>query len=252
VSLRVLVVDDEPLARRRIRRLLRAERDVEIVGECGDGPQALDAIHRHRPDLIFLDVQMPEMDGFEVLEAVDPARLPAVVFVTAFDEHAIHAFEVHALDYLLKPFTAERFAEAVRRAREAAAGGASARRLAALLDAVRPRRRRLDRILVSARGRSILIRTSEIEWIEAEGNYARLHAAGAAHLIRETIARFEEALDPAQFARIHRSILVNLDALAAVEPWSHGDAVAVLKSGRRLRVSRTYRDRLREIWREEG
>ena len=255
--LRVAVVDDEPLARRRIVRLLRGE-DAEVVAVCTNGREAVEAIAAHKPDLVFLDVQMPEMDGFGVIDAVGPERMPAVVFVTAYDQYALRAFEVHALDYLLKPFDADRLHDAFRRAREALRrdeGGDADLRLLALLDQIRggddrggaqvpAARPYLDWVMVKARGRVQFVRTSDVRWIEAEGNYARLHVGTENFLIREKMGTLETRLDPSVFLRVHRSSIVNLHHVRELRPWFSGDYVVYLKDGTELRLSRGYRDKL--------
>jgi two-component system LytT family response regulator len=244
--LRVAIVDDEPLARERIRTLLAAEDAVDIVAECGDGEAAVKAVAGERPDLLFLDIQMPEMDGFEVLQALDPRRLPAVVFVTAYDEYALRAFEVHAVDYVLKPIDAERFRTAMARVRERLGRApAPARRLAALLEALRAERRRPVRFVVRNGDRLAFVRADDIDWIEAAGNYTKLHAGGRAHLMRGTLKAVEQRLDPEIFVRIHRSLIVNLDRVASVEPYFHGEYVVIMKDGTRLTSSRSHSGRLR-------
>ena len=250
MKLRVLIVDDEPLARERLRVLLRDAPEVQVVGECGDGRRALAAIRRRRPDLLFLDVQMPELDGFAVLRALDPTELPAVIFVTAYDRYALRAFEVHALDYLLKPFDRERFHRALARARtqiERDRRGTLDARLLALLEDLRPGRKRLERLVVKDGGRVFFLRAEEIDWVEAQGNYARLHIGRETHLVRETMARLEAGLDPKQFARIHRSTIVNLERVRELLPDFHGDSVVVLRDATRLTLSRGYRERFREL-----
>ena len=250
MKLRVLIVDDEPLARERLRVLLRDAPEVQVVGECGDGRRALAAIRRRRPDLLFLDVQMPELDGFAVLRALDPTELPAVIFVTAYDRYALRAFEVHALDYLLKPFDRERFHRALARARtqiERDRRGTLDARLLALLEDLRPGRKRLERLVVKEGGRVFFLRAEEIDWVEAQGNYARLHIGRETHLVRETMARLEAGLDPKQFARIHRSTIVNLERVRELLPDFHGDSVVVLRDATRLTLSRGYRERFREL-----
>ena len=239
--IRALIVDDEPLARRRVRSLLAVEPDIEIAGEHGDGRSALAAIARGVADLVFLDVQMPELDGFQLLAQLDRARLPEVIFVTAHDEHALRAFEVHALDYLLKPFRRDRFAEAVRRAR-ARLAQPDRDRLAALLADLE--RRRPARLTVRDGARVTLVPVDELDWLAAEGNYVVLHAGGAEHLLRETLAALEARLDPARFVRVHRSAIVNLDRVTQLVPHGKNDAVAILRGGTRVPVSRTYRPRL--------
>jgi two-component system LytT family response regulator len=236
--MRVLIVDDEPLACERIRTLLAGERDIEIAGECHDGRAAVEAIRRTAPDLVFLDVQMPEMDGFAVLAALD--RMPAVIFVTAYDQFAIKAFEVHALDYLLKPFDRERFQKALARARH----GDLDARLRGLLAELRARKEFTERLVVRAGGRVLFLRVDEVDYFEAAGNYVRLHAGAEEYLYRETMARLEAALDPARFARIHRSTIVNVSRVKELYPMFRGDFAVVLRDGRRLTLAKSYRARL--------
>jgi two-component system LytT family response regulator len=247
---RVLIVDDEPLARERIRGLLRDEPDVQVE-EHGNGEDAVDGVRTFQPDLVFLDVQMPGLDGFGVLERLAPGPIPLVVFVTAYEQHALRAFEVHALDYLLKPFDAERFAVALRRARARLAAGAPDQvtaALRALLDDVRPREPRPVAVLsVRSGDRIVPVRVDEIDWIEAEGNYVRLHRGRASHLLRETMASLEESLDPQRFRRIHRSAIVNVDRIAELLPWFGKDFKVKLKDGTELTLSRSYVDRLAEF-----
>jgi two-component system LytT family response regulator len=246
--MRILIVDDEPLACERIRTLLAAESDVEIVGECHDGRSALAAIAALSPDLVFLDVQMPEMDGFAVLHNIAPGRMPAVIFVTAFDQYAIRAFEVCALDYLLKPFDRERFTRALARGRaEYSRRGAGDldTRLKNALEEWNNRRKYLDRLVIRSGGRVFFLRVEELDWIEAAGNYVRLHAGAEEHLYRETMARLESSLDPEKFARIHRSAIVNVDRVKELHPLFRGDYTVILRDGRELTLSKAYRDRLR-------
>jgi two-component system LytT family response regulator len=248
MDMRILIVDDEPLACERIRTLLAAERDLEVVGECHDGRSAVAAIASLGPDLVFLDVQMPEMDGFAVLQSIDPGRMPAVIFVTAFDQYAIRAFEVCALDYLLKPFDRERFAKALARGRgEHLRRGAGDldQRLKNALEEWNSRRKYLDRLVIRSGGRVFFLRIEELDWIEAAGNYVRLHAGREEHLYRETMARLEAALDPEKFARIHRSTIVNVDRVKEMHPLFRGDYTVILRDGRELTLSKAYRDRLR-------
>jgi two-component system LytT family response regulator len=244
MTLRALIVDDEAPARRRIRRLLLEEPDVAVVGECGDGASAIAAIAATRPDLVFLDVQMPERDGFEVVKAIAPRRLPAILFVTAYDRYALRAFDVHAVDYLLKPFTGERFRTALERARERIAGRASDPALAALAADLRSRPAYPSRLPVKSGGRTLFVDLAAVDWMEAADNYVRLHAQGREYLVRETLAALDAQLDPDVFARIHRRVIVRIDRIAEVRPISHGDAEIVLRSGTRLAVSRTWRHRL--------
>jgi two-component system LytT family response regulator len=247
-----MVIDDEPLARSRLRELLARERDIEVVGEAGSGGEAVALIGQLRPDLVFLDVQMPERNGFEVLASLEHAP-PAVVFVTAYDAYALRAFDVHALDYLLKPFDRDRFARALGRARAALerrrADGRLDERIAALLSDLVPARPpatpRLERVAVKSNGRVRLVPVAEIDYIEAAGNYLRIYVGTERHVIRETLSAFEAKLDPARFVRIHRSTIVNIDRVRELEPYFHGDYIVRLADGRRLTLSRTYREHLR-------
>jgi two-component system LytT family response regulator len=249
VKIRALIVEDEPLARERIRTLLEEEPDVHIVGEVGDGRSAVEAIRARSPDLVFLDVNMPELDGFGVIEEIGTDDMPAVVFVTAFDQFAVKAFDTHALDYILKPFDQDRFHTAVDRARDALrrrdAGELDAR-LKDLLSEVR-RPHYVERLAVKAGGKIIFLRIDDIDWIGAEGNYARLHTGNRSHLLRETMSSLEEKLDPQRFLRIHRSTIVNTDAIAELEPLFQGDYVVILRGGTRLTSSRGYRGNLQEF-----
>jgi two-component system LytT family response regulator len=246
-STRVLVADDEPLARDRLRMLLAEESSVEIIAECQDGTEAIAAIKDLRPDLVFLDVQMPGATGFEVIEAVGPARMPAVVFVTAYDRYALRAFDVRALDYLLKPFDRERFQQALARARQQLqqnTHGELERRLLALVNDLREPQQRADRFVIKSGGRVYFVRTDEIDWIEAAGNYVKLHVGGEAHLLRETMTAIEAQLDPDVFFRIHRCHIVNIERVRELQPWFNGEYVVCLKSGARLTLSRGYREKL--------
>ena len=247
--LRVAIVDDEPLARERIRGFLALEPDVTIVGEAADGAAAIDLLQETEADLLFLDIQMPEVDGFAVLRMLGAERVPVTLFVTAYDQYALQAFEAHALDYLLKPFDRERFARAVARARELIrgrrAGGDFDDRLAAALRQTAPGAW-ADRIAAKAGSRTVLLRTDQIDYVEAASNYLRLWVGPEKLLIRETLQSLETRIDPARFLRIHRSFLVNLDRVKEVEPFFHGDAILTLTDGRKLTLSRTYRARFEE------
>lgn len=247
--LRVLIVDDEPVARRRIRRLLRADRDIDVVGEAADGAAAVQAIADKQPDLVFLDVQMPELDGFGVLRRVGPGRVPGVIFVTAFDQYALRAFEVHAVDYLLKPFTRERLLDAVARVRESHLAGEKHEdpRLAALLEELTERPRFLRRLPARAGSRIVLVDATDIDWLQAADNYVLVHSGGREYLMRETLTRLEGELDPHEFVRIHRSVLVRLDRIGDLVPTVHGDYRVTLKNGVQLTLSRTYRDRVERV-----
>ena len=248
-KIRTVVVDDEPIARERVLSLLQQEDDVEIVGACSDGTQALAAISQHAPDLVFLDVQMPGVDGFGVIEAIGPERMPTVIFVTAYDEYALRAFEVHALNYLLKPFGRERFQETLKHARaslERRRAGDLGRKLLALVNDIKPEPAKLDRLVVKSSGRVFFLRTDEIDWIEAAGNYVRLHLGDESHLFRETMTRMEARLDGRRFGRIHRSRIVNIERVKELQPWFNGEYVVILRNGTRLPLSRGYREKLQE------
>jgi two-component system, LytTR family, response regulator len=260
--IRTLIVDDEPLARDGLRVRLSREEDVEIVGEAIDGVAAIDAILALTPDLVFLDVQMPGCGGFDVLERVSETHLPIVVFVTAYDQYALKAFDVHALDYLLKPFSDTRFAEALSRVRRAWASETDRdadERIAALLAARQgmqnananaagaasaPAKAYLTRLPVKDRDRYLLLRIEEITWIEAAQNYVQIHARRGTFLVRSTMGDLEAQLDPSRFARIHRSTLVNLDRVREIRPGWHGDFDVLLEDDTILKLSRHYRDRV--------
>jgi two-component system LytT family response regulator len=248
-KIRTLVVDDEPLARERLTSLLSAEQDIEVVGQCRDGEEAVTAIVDHSPDLVFLDVQMPAMNGFEVIDAVGPERMPLAIFVTAYDQHALRAFQVRALDYVLKPFDRERFQEALQRARahiQRDETGDLGRRLLALVKDLRRDQPKTDRLVVKSGGRLFFLRADEIDWIEASGNYVRLHVGTTSHLLRETMNAIEGRLDPEKFFRIHRSRIVNMERIQEMQPWLNGEYAVVLRTGTRLTLSRGYREKLQE------
>jgi two-component system LytT family response regulator len=252
MTIRTLIVDDEPLARERIRTLLETDVEVEIVGECGDGRSAAAAILESDPDLVFLDVQMPEMDGFAALEAVRGRSAPVVVFVTAYDEYALKAFEVHALDYLLKPFDRPRFLSALGRAKRrvrADRDGGLAEGIERMLEEVRASGpdRWLEQLVVKSRGRIFFVRTEEIERVTAAGNYVELHVGGASHLIRGTMKGLERRLDPSRFARVHRSHIVNLRRIREIHPWFNGDYRIVLAGGDEITTGAAYRERMRQV-----
>jgi two-component system LytT family response regulator len=251
MPLRVLIADDEPLGRQRLRALLEGEADLEVVGECTDGPSAVAALRQLRPDLLFLDVRMPELDGFGVLEAMGDERPPGVIFVTAYDKYALRAFEVHALDYLLKPFDRERFQKTLERARAQLALAQAPEvheHLRALLEDARPGKKYLDRVVIKSTTRVFFLRTEEIDWIEAAGNYLKLHVGPEAHLLRETMNSLEARLDPEKFLRIHRSTIVNIERIQELQPWFHGDYVVLLRDGTKLTLSRGYRQKLQELF----
>jgi two-component system LytT family response regulator len=252
--IRALIVDDEPLARQAVRVRLEHEADVEIVGEAEDGGAAVEAIRLQRPDLVYLDVQMPGLDGFQVLERVADVHLPMVVFVTAHDAHVLRAFEIHALDYLLKPYSESRFRESLRRARaelERDAAFPERARVARLLEELERRRNHAagagsfpGRFAVREGDRILLVRTADVDAVEAAGNYVTLVARDRKYLLRQTLAELEKQLDPARFARIHRSTIVNVDRVRELRPDPHGDCDVILEGGAAYRLSRAHRERL--------
>lgn len=244
--IRALIVDDEALARERIGTLLQAATDVTVLAECTGGRDAVEAILQQHPDLVFLDVQMPDLDGFQVLEAVGDDHLPAVVFVTAYDEYALRAFEVHALDYLLKPIEPERFARTLAHARERL-GDTNDRRLQDLLDALATRDLPTDRLVIRTRGKVSFLKPSEIDWIEADGKYVKLHTGRETHTVRQRLGRLEARLAPHGFVRVHRSAIVNVDRIKELEPWFHGEYVVILKDGTKLTSSAAHSEALHRI-----
>ena len=251
MTLRTLIVDDEPLARERVRMMLAAHDDMLVVGECGDGQQAIAAIRQHRPDLVFLDVQMPGVDGFGVLRELQDESLPYVVFVTAYDQYALKAFEVHALDYVLKPFNAERFGHALDRARTTLARHDASlfdrQRLRELVSSLAAEQREKQRLVVRSSGRVFFVKMDDIDWIEAEGNHVRLHMGSQSHLLRETMKGMEGVLDPSVFFRIHRSTIVNADRIRELQPLFHGEYAVILRDGTRLVASRGPDNRLKRL-----
>ena len=252
-AVKVLIADDEPLARRRSARLLREREDVEIVAQCSGGAEAAASIRALAPDLVLLDIQMPDLDGFGVIAEVGLEHMPQVVFVTAFDQHAIKAFEINAVDYLVKPYTPERFNAAINRAIErigqrslsAPANVQEESKMLSLMQRVfgeEEQVRGSDRIIVRDRDRMRLVRARDIDWIESEANYVRLHTAAGSYLIRGNLGKLEEKLAAFGFVRVHRRFLVNIDRVAEVQPWFGGDAIVVLSNNTKVRLSRTFRE----------
>lgn len=245
-NLKALIVDDEELARERVRRFLEPEKDITIIGERADGLTAVEAIRELEPDLLFLDIQLPELDGFQVLEEIGVERLPAVIFVTAYDEHALRAFDFHALDYLLKPYNHSRFSRALERARahlNPIQNSNINEQILSLLKHVRPEQKHLERIMVKEGGRVFFLRADDLDWIEAEGNYVRLHTGKESHLMRETLSNLASRLDPARYLRIHRSTLVNIERIKELQPMFGGEYLVRLHNGTKLTLSRTYREK---------
>ncbi|HWZ85658.1 MAG TPA: LytTR family DNA-binding domain-containing protein [Thermoanaerobaculia bacterium] len=250
MKIRTLIVDDEPLAREWVRNGLQDEPDLEIIGECGDGFEAVKTIAAEKPDLVLLDVQMPGLDGFGVLASVDAGDLPAVIFVTAFDRYALKAFEAHAVDYLMKPFSAERLHEAVGRARAEIDRSSSTdlkATLHELLEGIQRERTYPEWLLIKKEERSVFLRVEDIDWIESARNNVRLHVAKDVYVYHETTSGIESRLDPRHFFRIHRSTIVNIESIREMHPWFNGDYAVTLKDGTRLTLSSTYRDRLKDF-----
>ena len=239
-----LIVDDEPLAREMIREMLADDSDVEIAAECTNGREAVDAIKSLKPDLVFLDIQMPELGGFEVLESFERESTPYVIFVTAYDQYAVRAFEVHAFDYLLKPFDHERFDVAWHRVKaqiQADQSGERERHILALLEELKSGPRHLERLVIKNGGRVFFLNVQDVYCIESEGNYVRVYDNQKGYLLRETISNLEEQLDPKQFRRIHRSAIVKIDRIKEMQPWFHGEYRIIMENGKELTLSRNYR-----------
>jgi two-component system LytT family response regulator len=248
--IRTLIVDDESLARERIRDMLASDPAIEIVAECANGQEAIEAIQQYSPDLVFLDVEMPGIDGFAVLEALPADRMPALIFVTAYDQYAVRAFEVYALDYLLKPFDQERFDRALKRAKDQIASEqteALSQRILRAIEDIKTKPVHLERLVIKLNGHVFFMKAEEIDWLEAEGNYVRLHSGKESYLLRDTISALESQLDPKRFIRVHRSAIVNVDRISELQPWFHGEYRIVLREGVQLTLSRTYREKLHEL-----
>ncbi|HLE32216.1 MAG TPA: LytTR family DNA-binding domain-containing protein [Bacteroidota bacterium] len=253
LRIRTLIVDDEQLARERLQILLKDDLDIHVIGECATGKDAVEVIRNESPDLVFLDVQMPEGNGFEVLESVDFHKMPIVVFVTAYDQYAIRAFDVHALDYLLKPFDHARFEKALVRAKSEVVLRNNTnvdQKLLSLLEHIESNKKHLDRILVKSSGRVFFLRFDEIDWIESSGNYVKLHVGSESHLLRETMTQMEQKLEAGKFVRIHRTTIVNIDRIKELQPWFNGDYIVLLLNGTKLTASRGYKKKLSEMFHE--
>ena len=245
--IRTLIIDDVALARQRLKRCLKGDAEIEIVGECDNGEKAVADIRAVAPDLVFLDVQMPALDGFGVLEVLKNERMPAVIFVTAYNEYAIQAFEVNALDYLLKPVDCERLNKAVQRAKSRLARSIRDddldTRFRAMLEEIKTGSKYIKRLTIKLTGRTVLLPIDEIDWIETHGNYLKVHAGRESHLIRATMQSLETKLNPEKFVRVHRSVIVNIEKIKEIYPRSNGDQDLVLQNGRQLMLSRNYRDK---------
>jgi two-component system, LytTR family, response regulator len=252
MTVRVLVADDEPIGRHRLVRLLQAEPDTDVVAACADGEEAVEAIREHAPDIVLLDIQMPHLDGFEVVAALDDAQQPVVIFVTAHDQYALRAFEVRACDYLLKPVEQDRLREAIARAVSSAGRApqpSATRRILGLLEELnaRERARGRERLVVRTPERAFFLRTETIDYIEAAGKFVHLHVGRTVQALRESMAELELELDPARFLRISRSVIVNLDRIQEIQPWFQGDYVLILSDGTKLTSTRGYRDNMRRL-----
>jgi two-component system LytT family response regulator len=243
---KVLIVDDERLSRQRIRRLLAFEPECEIAGECANGGEAVRTLARQVPDILFLDVQMPELDGFEVVRAIEQTR-PLIIFTSAYDEYALRAFEVHAFDYLLKPFDRKRFREALHRAKTQLTKERSESpdsRLVALFEQLTSGHKMPDRVAIRTNGRVVFLKVEDIDWVEASDNYVCLHCGKDTHILRETMSQLEIRLDPARFLRVHRSTIVNLDRIKELQPWFRGDYRVILRDGTELTLTKSHREKL--------
>jgi two-component system, LytTR family, response regulator len=245
MTLQTIIVDDEAPARERIRDLLGSEPDVAVAAECANGREAIAAVNEHRPHLLFLDIQMPQVNGFDVLRALPAREIPAVIFTTAYDQHALKAFEVHALDYLLKPFKVTRFKAALQRAREhlqKRGDGDSDARILSLLERFRTSRTYTTRFVIKSASRVIIVNVNDIDWIESAANYALLHVGDKTHLLRETMCSLEEQLSPAQFVRVSRSAIVNIERIKELQPMAKGEYIVLLHNGKQLTMTRGIRE----------
>lgn len=250
MKIRVLVVDDEALARERACQLLKADSEIEIIGQCGDGQTAVEKIQKDKPDLVLLDVQMPELDGFAVVEAVGADNMPPVIFVTAHEKFALKAFDVHAIDYLLKPYDRERFETALGRAKDQLARSKSGdlqSKMTALLGEIKTQPKATNRLVVKTEGRVLLLKNEDVDWVEAADNYIILHVAADTHMLRETMTSIESRLPSEKFIRVNRSTIVNIDRIKELQPLFHGEYVIILKNGTKLTLSRGYREKLDQL-----
>jgi two-component system LytT family response regulator len=248
--IRALIADDEALARKFVRQMLKDDQDVEIVGECSNGKETVAMIRKQNPDVVFLDVQMPEMDGFDVLESIKTERLPEIIFATAYEQYAIRAFDLHALDYLLKPFDQARFKDAIKHAKERLCSERQKEgrmQIGALLESIKNKPQYLDRLVIKAGGRITFLSTDEINWIEADDKYVHLHTGKISPMVRQTLSAMETQLDPGKFRRIHRSAIVNVERIKELQPLFSGEYSILLEDGTKLTLSRNYKDKLFEL-----
>jgi|CXWL01.1.fsa_nt_gi two-component system LytT family response regulator len=250
-TIKVLIVDDEPFARKYIREMLGGQDDIEVIGEAGNGKVAMRAIAKNKPDLMFLDIQMPEMDGFALLQSLGSDELPVIIFTTAYEEYAIRAFEVHAVDYLLKPFDQQRFSRSLEHARHLLTESSSrieeSGQISELIRAIREKPKFLERLLVKRNGRIIFLKISQIDWIKADDKYIHLHGEGVRHMIRQTLASIKSQLDPSQFVQLNRSVIVNVDSIKELHPMFNGDHEVQIRDGSKFTLSRNHRSELFDL-----
>ncbi len=244
--IRAIIIDDEPLAREKVQLFAASEPDIEIVDVCTNGHEAISSFNTYKPDLLFLDIQMPELNGFEVLQQLPTNPLPGIIFITAYDEFALRAFEFHALDYLLKPYDRERFQKSVAHARATLRSTTetetTTQQIKLLLNSIQQNSNKLERLIVKTNGRIIFLRIEEIDWMEAAGNYVKLHVGNETHLIRETMNGLEQQLNPLKFIRIHRSTIINIEKIKELEPYFNGEYKVILSNNIQLILSRNYRE----------
>lgn len=250
MNLTALIVDDEPIARKYIREMLKGDREIDVVGEAGNGKKAAKMLAELQPDIVFLDIQMPEMDGFALLQTLDAETMPCIIFTTAYEEHAIRAFEFHALDYLLKPFDEARFAAATAHAKRSLARGRAtvqAKQIAELLDSMSSKERPPERLLIKKQGRIIFLKIADIDWIKADDKYLQLFTGRVSHLVRQTLQSFKSKLDPSKFVQINRSVIVNVDRICELHPMFNGEHEVQIADGTTFPLSRSHRNELFEL-----
>jgi two-component system LytT family response regulator len=249
--IRAIIIDDEPLAREKVKLFAGDEPDIEIVDVCSNGHEAIASYNRYKPDLLFLDIQMPEMNGFEILQHLQGNTLSAVIFITAYDEFALRAFEFHAIDYLLKPYDRERFQRSVAHARVALHTTGqletTAEQIKVLLDSVHQNSAKLERLIVKTNGKIIFLRLEEVDWIESAGNYVKLHCGNETHLIRETMNGLEQQLNPKKFIRIHRCTIINIEKIKELEPYFNGEYKVILNNNSQVFLSRNYKENFTKV-----
>ncbi|MFA5832464.1 MAG: LytTR family DNA-binding domain-containing protein [Bacteroidota bacterium] len=251
MKIRTLIVDDEPLARERINTLLHDEKDVRVVAECGNGKEAFRAIMEQEIDLVFLDIQMPELDGVRLLEKLPAERIPLIIFTTAFDSFAVKAFELNAIDYLLKPFTKKRFQESLSRVKQNMLSDDKDLYLSQMLTTIQSvvqKQQYADKVVVKSEGKVRFIPTREILWLESDANYLKIHTLTDSHLLRDTMTNFSKKLDPAAFLRLHRTVIVNTEYIKELKPWFNDEYVAILRNGTQLPIGRTYKKSVNEFF----